>query len=147
MGYNLGLDAQVWWFGWGGLRWRQFLKFFYQSLGGRTAPDVLLIHCGSNDLGKVKSIELATMMKKDLQHLHERFPRMKLIFSQLTQNTVCYPSRPKEKTTFLWIMFVVSASCLLLTFIELVYLGIGFVHDDRRRRWIWTLLDPWHFLP
>ena len=31
---------------------------FTGSLEGRTAPDVLLFHCGSNDLGKVKSIEL-----------------------------------------------------------------------------------------
>ena len=94
MGANLGLEARVWWFGSGGLRWSRFLPFFYRSLEGRTAPDVLLIHCGSNDLGKVKSIELATMMKKDLQHLHDRFPGTKLVFSQITQRVKWGAAKP-----------------------------------------------------
>lgn len=85
MGTNLGLDAQVRWYGWGGLRWSQFLPYFHRSLKrGRTPPDVLLIHCGSNDLGQVKSVELATMMKRDLQRLQLEYPNMKLVFSQLT---------------------------------------------------------------
>ncbi len=49
---NLGVDGIfVHWFGWGGLRWKNFLPFFYQPPRGRAAPDVLLIHCGGNDLG------------------------------------------------------------------------------------------------
>ena len=92
----MGLDAQVGWYGWGGLRWSQFLPYFHRSLKrGRTPPDVLLIHCGSNDLGKVKSVELATMMKRDhLQHLHQQFPEMNIVFSQLTQRHQWRAAKP-----------------------------------------------------
>ncbi|XP_039248583.2 gap junction delta-2 protein-like [Styela clava] len=36
----------------------------------------------------------------------------------------CYVSRPKEKTIFLWFMFIVSAICLALNLVEIKYLGI-----------------------
>ncbi|KAJ8334232.1 hypothetical protein SKAU_G00398710 [Synaphobranchus kaupii] len=66
MGTSLGLDARVQWFGWGGLRWERLLPFIHQSLRGRAAPDVLLIHCGGNDLGNTKSLRLVADMKRDL---------------------------------------------------------------------------------
>ncbi|KAF1376244.1 hypothetical protein PFLUV_G00208820 [Perca fluviatilis] len=84
-GRNLGLDGSVWWFGWGGLRWRNLLPFFHQSLRGRTVPDVLLIHCGGNDLGNIKGVELVTVMKQDLLHLHCIFPEMKIILSSINE--------------------------------------------------------------
>ncbi|CAL8269608.1 unnamed protein product [Arctogadus glacialis] len=43
-GPHLGLEARVSWFGWDGLRWKTLIPFFLQSLRGRTAPDILLIH-------------------------------------------------------------------------------------------------------
>lgn len=85
IGANLGLVAKVYWFGWGGLRWHGLLPFFYRSLRGRAAPDVLLIHCGGNDLGCRKSIDLVAAMKQDLQHLYRRFPQMTIVLSDITQ--------------------------------------------------------------
>ena len=79
---NLGLDLRVCWFGWGGLRWRGVLPFFSYSLRGRAVPDVLLIHCGGNDLGDVPSVQLLTQMKEDLHQLHHRHPGMKIMLSQ-----------------------------------------------------------------
>lgn len=32
----------------------------------RSPPDVLLLHCGGNDLRKVRGLELAAVMKQDL---------------------------------------------------------------------------------
>ena len=84
-GSHLGLDGRVWWFGWGGLKWRNLLPFFQQSLRGRTVPDVLLIHCGSNDLGKIKGVELVAMIKQDLLHLHHNFQGMKIILSSINE--------------------------------------------------------------
>ncbi len=47
VGSNLGVDSIfIHWFGCGGLRWKNLLPFLYQSLQGRAAPDVLLIHGG-----------------------------------------------------------------------------------------------------
>jgi len=38
-------------------------------------------------------------------------------------NTVdCFISRPMEKTIFLWFMFIISALCLFLNVLELIYL-------------------------
>ncbi|XDV25698.1 hypothetical protein PO909_029571, partial [Leuciscus waleckii] len=85
IGTNLGLNAQVRWFGWGGMVWRNLLSFLHQCLRGRVVPEVLMIHCGGNDLGAVKSVKLVAGIKQDLQDLHRQFPQMKIIFSAITQ--------------------------------------------------------------
>ena len=87
MGNNLGVDAAsyIHWFGWGGLRWERLLPFFFQSLQGRAAPDVLLIHCGGNDLGDISGVKLVAAIKEDLHQLHLRYPNTKILFSALTQ--------------------------------------------------------------
>ena len=87
MGNNLGVDAVTYihWFGWGGLRWRRLIPFLHQALQGRKAPDVLLIHCGGNDLGDITGVKLVAAMKEDLHQLHLRFPKIKILFSALTQ--------------------------------------------------------------
>ena len=54
-------------------------------LKGITAPDVLVIHCGGNDLGRVKSVLLLQAMKRDLHDLHQQFPQMKIVLSSINQ--------------------------------------------------------------
>ncbi|KAG1925662.1 hypothetical protein F2P79_025381 [Pimephales promelas] len=80
MGTNLGLHSQVQWFGRGGLCWRDLLSFFKQCLKGRTPPNVLVIHCGGNDLGRVMSV-----LMKDLREINVKFPQMKIVFSSINQ--------------------------------------------------------------
>ncbi|KAI9523086.1 hypothetical protein NQZ68_031175 [Dissostichus eleginoides] len=53
------------------------------SLRGRTVPDVLLIHCGGNDLGNINGVELVTAMKQDLLSLSDNFSEMKIILSSI----------------------------------------------------------------
>ncbi|XP_049327968.1 uncharacterized protein LOC111195461 isoform X2 [Astyanax mexicanus] len=84
LGGDLGVKAKVSWFGWGGLRWRGLVPFFNKSLRGRTAPDVLIIHCGGNDLGGMNTVHLIAEMKVDLLDLHRRFPHMKIMLSDIT---------------------------------------------------------------
>lgn len=85
LGWNLGLqDACVSWFGWGGLRWKGLLPFFFHCLQGRAAPDVLVLSCGGNDMGVVTSVQLVNMMKEDLHRLHILHPLMSIIFSSIT---------------------------------------------------------------
>ncbi len=72
------------WFSWGGLRWKNLPPFFYQSCRGRAALDVLLIHCGGNDLQDLSSVSLIAVMKEDLHLLHLQNPGMKIIFSGIT---------------------------------------------------------------
>lgn len=85
MGTNLGVSAHVQWFGKGGMCWHDLLPFFHQCLKRRTAPDVLVIHCGGNDLGRVKSVLLLDAMKANLHDLHKQFPKMKIILSSINQ--------------------------------------------------------------
>lgn len=85
IGKNLDMPAHVEWFGRGGMCWNSLLHVFHQCLKGRTAPDVLVIHCGGNDLGRVKSVLLVKAMKEDLQYLHKNFPLMKIVFSLINQ--------------------------------------------------------------
>ncbi|XP_012676519.2 gap junction gamma-1 protein-like [Clupea harengus] len=46
----------------------------------------------------------------------------------------CFVSRPTEKTIFLITMYVVSALCLLLTFLEICHLGISGIRDNLKGR-------------
>lgn len=85
IGTNLGVCAHIKWFGRGGMCWNSLLHVFHQCLEGRAAPDVLLIHCGGNDLGRLKSVLLVKAMKKDLHYLHKNFPQMKIMFSIINQ--------------------------------------------------------------
>lgn len=60
-----GCQCVVVWLGWSEMEEHSSLFFFYQSLRGRTILDVLPIHCGNNDLCKIKGVELAATMKQD----------------------------------------------------------------------------------
>ncbi|XP_034540073.1 uncharacterized protein LOC117813099 [Notolabrus celidotus] len=106
MGSNLGIQGtRICWFGWGGLRWRGLLPFFAHSLRGRTAPDVLLVHCGGNDVGEVSGVKLLNVMKEDLQHLRVQHPHMKIILSGITQRcrwkAVSIPAKIEKSRKFI----------------------------------------------
>ncbi|KAL6470545.1 hypothetical protein MHYP_G00216640 [Metynnis hypsauchen] len=85
MGTNLGLNAHLNWFGRGGMQWRAPIPFFKEHLRGRAVPDVLLIHCGGNDLGRLWSLELVSAMKQDLHDLHLRGVLLRTVLSAITQ--------------------------------------------------------------
>uniref|UniRef100_A0AAV2JMI1 SGNH hydrolase-type esterase domain-containing protein n=1 Tax=Knipowitschia caucasica TaxID=637954 RepID=A0AAV2JMI1_KNICA len=88
------MAAHVQWFGRGGLRWSSLVPWLFHLLRGRSAPAVLLICCGSNDLGKVKSVDLVAAMKRDLLDLHRRYPLMDIFFSQLTDRRLWTDAQP-----------------------------------------------------
>nr|XP_009299120.1 uncharacterized protein LOC103910855 [Danio rerio] len=86
VGNNLGLPgAHISWFGWGGLRWKRLPKYFQDLIKGRVVPDVLVLHCGGNDIGEVTSVLLVNSMKEDLLQMKLQHPDMKILFSSLTQ--------------------------------------------------------------
>jgi lysophospholipase L1-like esterase len=96
IGTNLGVSAHIQWFGKGGMRWDDLLPFFHTCLKRRMAPDVLVIHCGGNDLGCVKSVLLLKAMKRDLHDLHQQFPQMKIMLSSINQRRQ-WRDAPPEK--------------------------------------------------
>lgn len=82
-GENFGLNAQVLWFGKGGMGWGGVMPRFNQELSVRNAPDVLVLHAGGNDLGLVDPKDLASQMEMDLRKLRGKFPKMQIVFSLL----------------------------------------------------------------
>lgn len=47
------------------------------------SPDILIIHAGANDLGRVKSWDLMCEVKRDSTCLKLLFPFMVLVFSEM----------------------------------------------------------------
>ncbi|KAL2102482.1 hypothetical protein ACEWY4_001650 [Coilia grayii] len=86
LGLNLCMQAQIEWLGVGGMRWYSVLPGILNWIfSKRFPPDVVLIYCGGNDLGKRKSVELVTAMKDDMTYLHWRFPKLRIVYSAITQ--------------------------------------------------------------
>lgn len=80
-GDNLGLHAKVKWFGKPGMLWSGVLPMFYTKMSTHSPPDILVIHAGGNDLGRMHAMKLAHIVKRDLMKLHAQFPSMTIAFS------------------------------------------------------------------
>lgn len=52
------MEANIWWQGKGGMRWRHLLPKIRQMLRYEDPPHFLVLHCGGNDIGQIKSSEL-----------------------------------------------------------------------------------------
>ena len=86
---------------------------FSQVLRGRTVPDVLLIYYGRNDLGLVKSIDLISEMKQGLCHLPQQYPKMRIIFSVITDHPLWRYADPKKiKGSWVWVSNVMASFVL-----------------------------------
>uniref|UniRef100_A0A3P9J5S4 SGNH hydrolase-type esterase domain-containing protein n=1 Tax=Oryzias latipes TaxID=8090 RepID=A0A3P9J5S4_ORYLA len=66
-GENFGVNAKIHWMG-----------------KVSISPDLLVLHVGSNDLGNTNVSDLVSKMVKDLTHLHQAFPQMKIAYSCIT---------------------------------------------------------------
>lgn len=90
-GRQLGLsrtEAQVRWLGVRGLQWSRLLAHvhFYVSLD--SAPDILLIHAGGNDLGSRTTRELLRDIKLDCLRLWAAYPGILLVWSDIVARRV-----------------------------------------------------------
>lgn len=94
-GENFGLDANVHWFGRGGMRWNGVLPRFYAEISKQSPPDILVIHAGGNDLGLISAQELSSVMKKELIELHAKFPSMTILYSCINERQVWQYGNPK----------------------------------------------------
>lgn len=109
MGPNLAIRRRLYWIGRSGLRWSSVLHLFLDFIS-TPFPEILVIHAGGNDLGKIKSVELVRRMKRDLTKLHERFPAMKIVFSCITQRRVWRGANPaKINKARVWVNSVMAA--------------------------------------
>lgn len=85
-GPNLNLsrvNISMWWQGYGGMEFPQVKSKLVYLSSLETPPDFLIIHCGGNNIGKMSSADLRQMIKNTLNFVYRRFPRTRIIWSQI----------------------------------------------------------------
>ncbi|XP_041439796.1 uncharacterized protein LOC121400543 [Xenopus laevis] len=79
----LPTQVVIQWFGVGGMRWEQVLLKFAAQMRIAMPPDILVVHCGGNDLGRVSQRELIRVMRCDLERIMQLAPNVKIVFSEM----------------------------------------------------------------
>ncbi|XP_048759290.2 uncharacterized protein LOC125668895 [Ostrea edulis] len=85
-GWSLGLNQRgvdIWWQGYGGLKFIQLVKKVRYLATSEDPPKYLLIHCGANDLGQTKLQSLLHRIKADIKLLSGISSHTTLIWSFL----------------------------------------------------------------
>ncbi|XP_047668405.1 uncharacterized protein si:dkeyp-121d4.3 isoform X3 [Tachysurus fulvidraco] len=86
IGMQLGMDpntVRIWWKGVQGMIWQQLLPQLLQLKDNWPKPDVILIHLGGNDLGKMTPETFVLAVKNDLVSLKSIFPECHLVWSDI----------------------------------------------------------------
>lgn len=83
---HLGLQRQnyrILWQGKGGLTLNKLFPRIQLLLRYEPSPDILIIHCGGNDIGNVPLLDLRTKMKEIFQRIQTRLPNTILGWSHI----------------------------------------------------------------
>ncbi|XP_062605446.1 uncharacterized protein LOC134267241, partial [Saccostrea cucullata] len=81
---DLNFDKhKILWQGRRGMRWNGVFKLLKHLLTFIDPPKFLVLHCGANDLGRMKTIELIVAIKRDLKKIQMILPHTKIIWSQM----------------------------------------------------------------
>ncbi|XP_041438197.1 translation initiation factor IF-2-like isoform X3 [Xenopus laevis] len=85
----LPADAvEVQWHGKRGLSWLQIRAWIEDKFRQEGPPDVLVLHAGGNDVGKIPMRDLIGRMKQDLVRIRAMAPRLVVIWSQIVPRLV-----------------------------------------------------------
>ena len=73
--------ASVWWQGQSGLRWGKLESKLNTLLRYEDSPDMLVIHCGGNDIGigSCKSIKLRKCMESTIINISKTLPNTRIV--------------------------------------------------------------------
>ena len=81
---NLGLhQVEVMWIGEGGMHVDTLSRKLESYLGKHAAPDVLIIHCGSNDLTSTKNSDIISHIVAAIDELHLTAPNCLVLYSDI----------------------------------------------------------------
>ncbi|XP_046723056.1 uncharacterized protein si:dkeyp-121d4.3 isoform X2 [Silurus meridionalis] len=86
IGMQLGMDpnsVRIWWKGVQGMTWQQLLPQLLQLKDNWPNPDMILIHLGGNDIGKMTPETFVLAVKKDMISLKSIFPQCRLVWSDI----------------------------------------------------------------
>lgn len=80
--------------------WSNLMYTLHEILQNFPPPDVLIIHLGGNDIGKLRTLDIVFQIRDDLLRIKLSFPDTVIIFSEVIQRLswCSLPSlRPLEK--------------------------------------------------
>ena len=85
LGTNLGIDSRykITWSGISGLTWERVVPTIDNLCFLHPSPDVLVIHCGGNDIGTHSLWGLQGFMKRIMYNLIQRFPQTCVVWSHI----------------------------------------------------------------
>ncbi len=75
--------ASVWWQGKGGLGIRQLVGFIKLLLSVEESPDIIVVHCGGNDIGSIPALQLRILIIDTLDLIKQLIPGVLLVWSQI----------------------------------------------------------------
>lgn len=82
---NLNLqDVEIKWFGHRGLKCHQLIPLV-KTFMHLPKPDLLIVHCGGNDLGTLTGVGLEMLLKDTFEQLMALFPQTALVYSNICQ--------------------------------------------------------------
>ncbi|OCT69274.1 hypothetical protein XELAEV_18040585mg [Xenopus laevis] len=97
-GVNLSLDRQkckIIWMGIRGLRWNDLISVLLQMLVKWGYPDIILIHLGGNDIGKIRTVDLISQIKRDLSQIRAMMEDVIIIWSEIVPRWVWFSPEKK----------------------------------------------------
>ncbi|KAM4025860.1 uncharacterized protein ACNLHF_026288 [Anomaloglossus baeobatrachus] len=96
-GRNLGFHhVELLWRGVRGLRWSQVLSEVVDISRQSSAPTILVLHAGGNDIGNIRLAELLTMMRSDLDRFPGFFSELRIVWSEIILRVVWQGSSDLE---------------------------------------------------
>ncbi|CAG2186288.1 unnamed protein product [Mytilus edulis] len=85
-GPNIGLQSRgvyIRWFGKRGMLWNDFNAKVSHAVDKFSPPAMIIIQLGSNDLVKVKTLELIQNIERDILRLHLLLPNTRIVWSEM----------------------------------------------------------------
>ncbi|XP_068107665.1 uncharacterized protein [Hyperolius riggenbachi] len=89
-----GFSIQVMWKGVRGLQWKGLVPMIKEALCVEPPPEVLIVHLGGNDVGKIRTLQLIFDIKSDFSTLRELLPGTVLVFSEIISR-LCWLRSPE----------------------------------------------------
>jgi lysophospholipase L1-like esterase len=100
-GANLGMEKfgySITWIGMGGMKLKHLIHIILGMVNLSGIPDIILIHCGANDVGEEPSGKLMYDMKVAFSSLKiEILPGCSIIFSEMLPRRTCRSSNSTHK--------------------------------------------------
>ncbi|XP_069584087.1 uncharacterized protein [Ranitomeya imitator] len=75
--------VQVFWHSIKGMQWRDLVVELESLSFSRPPPDLIIIHLSGNDIGKIKTTDLLSIMRNDLYRLKLKFSSSCFVFSEI----------------------------------------------------------------